>query len=688
MSLRICLLISFLIAPSLLADEGMWTYNRLPLEQLKADHQFEPSAELLTRMQKGSVRLNNGGSGSFVSPNGLVMTNHHVASDCIRKVSSEKKDYIADGFYAATRAQELKCPDLELNVLMEIETVTDQVNRNVNADMDDAAKREAQQAAIARIQRDCRDSTLMRCDVVSLYAGGIFDLYKYKRYTDIRLVFAPEFQAAFFGGDPDNFTFPRYCLDVSFLRVYDDGRPIVSPAVLPWDTTGAEEQEFVIVSGHPGSTQRLLTEAQLQYDRDRSMPFMLDFLTRMRDALEAYGAGGGEAARLSRDELFRVNNSIKAYTGMLGGLRNRELFAKKSAEEKKLREAVAADPEQQAKYGNAWQAIAAAQSVKNEIYEEYRLLEGLGLYSRYITFARHLTRLSTELSKPDAERLEEYQSAGLESLYQQLYSTAPVYPEVEVVKLAESLSFLRDRLSPNHSIVKRLLDGKTPEQVAREVVSGTQLGDPEFRKQLGADNAAAAKNSDDPMMVFYRLADERAREVRERYENEVEAVERANGTLLAQARFAAMGADVYPDATFTLRLAFGIVKAYLSNDRKRVAPFTTIGGLFEKYTGEDPYELPKRIIDAKARLDAATPYNLVSTNDITGGNSGSPLLDHEGRVVGLIFDGNIQSLSNDFQYSETQARAVSVDVRGMLEMLRDAYRARTLVNELTAAGKQ
>ena len=687
MQLKTFLLIPLFIVPSLMADEGMWTYNRLPLEQLKADHDFEPSAELLTRLRKGSVRLNNGGSGSFVSPNGLVMTNHHVASDCIRKVSSEAKDYIADGFYATTRARELKCPDLELNVLMEIETVTGQVNRSVEDGMDDAAKREAQQAEIARIQRNCRDSTLMRCDVVSLYAGGIFDLYKYKRYTDVRLVFAPEFQAAFFGGDPDNFTYPRYCLDVSFLRVYDKGRPIASPAVLPWDTTGADEQEFVIVSGHPGSTQRLLTEAQLQYERDRRMPFMLDFLTRIGTALEAYGASGGDAARLSRDELFRINNSIKAYTGMLGGLRNRELFAAKSAEEKALRAAVAADAEQQAKYGDAWQKIAAAQNVKNAIYEEYRLLASLGLYSRYATFARHLTRLSAELGKPDGERLEEYQSAGLESLYQQLYSTAPVYPDVEVVKLAESLEFLRDRLSPNDATVKRLLGNRTPEQVAREVITGTKLGDPEFRKQLGADDAAGAKDSDDPMMVFYRLVDERAREIRERYENEVDAVEQANGTRIAQARFAAMGANVYPDATFTLRLAFGIVKAYLSDERKRVAPFTMIGGLFEKATGEDPYELPKRFTTARRRLAEDTPYNLVSTNDITGGNSGSPLLDREGRVVGLIFDGNIQSLSNDFQYSETQARAVSVDVRGILEMLRDAYRARTLVSELTAAGR-
>lgn len=687
MCFRIFLLAVF-IAPGLFADEGMWTYNRLPLEHLQTEYEFAPSDELITRLQRGSVRLNNGGSGSFVSPSGLVMTNHHVASDCIRKVSSEEKDYIADGFYATTRSRELKCPDLELNVLMEIETVTDQVNRKITAEMNDAERREAQRAEIARIQLDCRDSTLMRCDVVSLYEGGIFDLYKYKRYTDIRLVFAPEFSAAFFGGDPDNFTFPRYCLDVSFLRVYDKGRPIESPGVLPLEPSGAAEQEFVIVSGHPGSTRRLMTEAQLRYERDRRMPFMLEFLNRMGVALRGYGAAGGEAGRLSRDELFRIDNSIKAYTGMLNGLRDEELFREKSAQEAELREAVAANDEWQASYGDAWEKIASAQRVKNELYEEYRLLESLGFYSHYFTFAKHLTRLSAELAKPDGERFEEYQSAGLESLYQQVYSPAPIYPEVEIVKLTTSLEFVRDRLSPNHPLVNDLLGGQTPEQLARAVVEGTKLGDAEFREQLGADDAALAAESDDPMMVLYRSIDQRAREVRERYEDEVEAVETANGTRIAQARFAALGSNVYPDATFTLRLAFGVVKAYLSDSRQRVAPFTTIEGLFDKATGEDPYVLPKRIAGAERRLASDTPYNLVSTNDITGGNSGSPLLNSDGRVVGLIFDGNIQSLPNDFLYSQQQARAVSVDVRGILEMLRDAYRARSLVNELTRAGSE
>lgn len=687
MTFRLTLLALF-VASSLLADEGMWTYNRLPLKQLKADYAFEPSEYLITRLQRGSVRLNNGGSGSFVSPNGLVMTNHHVASDCIRKVSSEEKDYIADGFYAASRARELKCPDLELNVLMEIETVTDQVNRKVTAEMTDAEKRESQRAEIARIQLDCRDSTLMRCDVVSLYEGGIFDLYKYKRYTDIRLVFAPEFEAAFFGGDPDNFTFPRYCLDVSFLRVYEKGQPIASPAVLPFDVTGADEQEFVIVTGHPGSTQRLMTEAQLRYERDRRMPFVLEFLNRMGVALRGYGAAGGEAARLSRDELFRIDNSIKAYTGMLNGLRGEELFEQKSTEETELRTTVAANEAWQASYGDAWGKIAAAQQVKGEIYEEYRLLESYGFYSRYFTFAKHLSRLAAELQKPDGERFEEYQSAGLESLYQQVYSPAPVYPEVEIVKLTASLEFMRDRLSANHPLVKDVLGGQTPEQLARAIVENTKLGDAEFRKQLGAADAALAAESDDPMMVLYRKLDAPAREVRERYEDEVDAVETANGTRIAQARFAALGSDAYPDATFTLRMAFGVVKAYLSDSRQRVAPFTNIGGLFAKGTGEDPYVVAKKIVAAKQRLAEGTPYNLVSTNDITGGNSGSPLLNREGQVVGLIFDGNIQSLPNEFSYSEQQARAVSVDVRGILEMLTDAYRARTLVRELKAAGSE
>ncbi|MCB1021731.1 MAG: S46 family peptidase [Acidobacteria bacterium] len=669
-----------------LADEGMWPYNRLPLGELDAKYKFDPSPELIAAMQHGSVRLNNGGSGSFVTPDGLVMTNHHVASDCIRKLSSEGKDYIADGFYAPTRARELKCPDLELNVLMEIEPVTDSVNRKVMAEMSDAERLEAQKAATAQIEKDCRDSTLMRCDVVNLYQGGVFDLYKYKRYTDVRLVFAPEFSMAYFGGDPDNFTYPRYCLDVSFLRVYDKGQVVTPPAVLPLEPKGAAEGDMTVVSGHPGSTERQLTESQLQFERDRRMPFMLEWLRAMADALQVYGRSGGDASRRARDELFRIDNSIKAYTGQLAGLRDPELFAAKAAAEASLRKKVAADEKLQSEYGGAWDEIAKAQRVKKDFYDEYRLLDGLGFFTRYFTIARHLYRMAEELPKPNDERLPEYRDTALESLEQQLYSPAPIYPDVEIVKLARSLSFLRDRLGPNHPDVQQILGSRTPLAVAQQLIEGTKLADVDFRKQLGADKAAAAKTSDDPMMRLVASLDERARALRKRYEDEVEAVESANGAHIARARFAVYGDKVYPDATFTLRLSFGVIKAYLEQ-RRRIPAFTDIAGLFAKATGQDPYILPKRVLAAEKRLKGDTPYNLVSTNDITGGNSGSPLLNRDGRVVGLIFDGNIQSLPNDFLYSEKQARAVSVDVRGILEMLRNAYKATALVRELEAAGK-
>jgi hypothetical protein len=676
----------FLLLAAARAEEGMWPYNRLPSDHLKQKYDFAPDAAFLERLQKASVRLNNGGSGTFVSPGGLVMTNHHVASDCIKKLSSEKKDYIQDGFYAPRRQAELKCPDLEINVLMGIETVTEQVNRAVTAEMSDADRLEAQRAATAKIEKDCQDSTLLRCDVVNLYHGGIFDLYKYQRHTDVRLVFAPEFQAAFFGGDPDNFTYPRYCLDVSFLRVYKDDRPIEPPAFLPLSTAGAAEGDLVLVSGHPGRTNRLLTVAQLRFERNRRMPFLLDWLNGMAEALRAYSRGGGEAARLARDELFSLDNSIKAYSGMIGGLRDDALFDQKEEQEKALRAAVDNNPELKQKFGGAWEKIAAAQQVKNLIYEEYRLVDSLGFYSRYYTFAKNLYQLSQELPKPDGERFPEYHDSALESLYQQLYSTAPVYPAVELVKLARAMRILRDRLGPDHPVVQAALKGQNPDRAADRLINGSKLADPEVRKALGADQSKLAATSDDPMIALARALDEHWRKLRKRYEDEVEAVENAQGALVSRARFAARGAGVYPDATFTLRLAFGEVKGYRDGARQ-VAPFTDYNGLFAKATGEAPYILPERFVKAKSRIKLDTPYNLVSTNDITGGNSGSPLISRQAQVVGLIFDGNIQSLSNDFLYSEVQARAVSVDSRGIYEAVRNVYRATALVSELTTAAK-
>jgi len=674
-----------LLAPSMKADEGMWPYNRIPEGLTQNKHGFEITQEFLDRLQGASVRFNNGGSGAFVSPSGLVMTNHHVASGCIRKLSSKEKDYIADGFYAGSQAGEMQCPDLELNVLVEIETVTERVNQDVTAEMSESERLEAQKKATAAIEKECMEETGYRCDVVNLYQGGIFDLYKYKRYTDVRLAFAPEFKAAFFGGDKDNFTYPRYCLDVAFLRVYEDGEPAAPPAYLPWSKSGASENELVFVSGHPGSTSRLLTKAQLEFERDRRIPFMLDWIRALIADLEAYRRTGGDAERQARDELFRFNNSLKAYTGMLRGLRRQGLMETKAAAEKKLREAVQADPELSEQFGGAWEAIAAAQKVKADIYEEYRLIEsGLGLYSRLFGIARDLYRLSEELPKANSDRLEEYQDSALESLYQKLYSPAPIYDGLETVKLSSSLTFLRERLGADHSVVAEVLGEKAPKEAAQALVLESRLKDVELRKKLGAGEAKLAAESEDPMIELARRIDGEARQLRKTYEDEVEAVENAHGARIARARFAVEGEDAYPDATFTLRLSVGAVKSY-EEDGGRIEPFTTMAGLYKKAGPEDPYQLPKRFVDRQPHVRAETPYNLVSTNDIVGGNSGSPLVNRRGEIVGIIFDGNIHSLSNSYLYSEKQARAVSVDSRGIMEALRSIYRARRVVDELTSA---
>ena len=676
------LLLTLLTATLAPADEGMWPYNHLPLDQLRKTYGFEAGAAFFKNLQLASVRFNNGGSGSFVSARGLAMTNHHVASDCIKKLSSETKDYIKDGFYAARQSAELRCPDLELNVLLKIETVTGRVNENVKPEMNEKERLDAQKASTADIEKDCRDSTLNRCDVVNLYSGEIFDLYQYKRYTDVRLVFAPEFLAAFFGGDKDNFTYPRYCLDVSFLRVYENDRPIEPAAYLPWSGDGAQEGDLVFVSGHPGRTERLLTKAQLLFERDRRIPFTLDFLNTMIDAVRAYGRAGGEAERLARSELFGLENALKAYSQRGPGLRRAALIDAKTEAEQHLQSLVENDPEKKKEFGGAWTAIAKAQRTKAEVYEEFTLLERYGFYSRLFMIARDLYRLSAELPKPNNERLPEYRDSGLESLYQRLYSPAPIYDDLEIVKLGASMRFMRDRLGFDHPVIEKVLGERNPDIVARRLVRSTKLKDVDLRKDLASSgNALRAATSDDPLIRLVAAIDEHARTVRQRFEDEVEAVESAHGTRIARARFAAQGSAVYPDATFTLRLAYGSVKGYVDGGQ-HISPLTSMAGLFEKMSGEDPYILPKRFTQRKGQLKLDTPYNLVSTNDITRGNSGSPLINRAGEIVGIIFDGNIHSLVNDFQYSETQSRAVSVDSRGIMEALQKIYQAQRVVTEL------
>ena len=658
---------------SVSADEGMWPYNDLPIDDLRSRYGFEPESGFFEKLQSSSVRLNNGGSGSFVSPFGLVMTNHHVASGCIQQLSSEKKDYIQDGFYASRRSAERKCLKLELNVLKRIATVTDQVNRHVYPEMNDIQRQSTQKTAIAKITKDCRDSTLNRCDVVSLHSGNVFDLYEYKRYTDVRLVFAPEYRVAFFGGNKDNFSYPRYCFDVAFLRVYEKGRPIESPSFLAWGK-GVENTELVFVSGHPGKTNRLLTLSQLVFERDRRIPFVLDWLNNTAEALRNFGRGGGDAKRLARDELFRVNNAIKNYTGQLRGLRSGELLRnKKDAEMQLISTAKSHDA--------SWKAITNTQRAKAEIYEEHQLLGSFGFHSHLFSIARHLYRLQSELLKLNEERLPEYRDSALESLYQEIYSSAPIYTNIETVKLAASMRFMRDRLGFDHPVIAATLQNKNPELVAKRLVTTTKLREITARKLLAAASNFSETVSQDPLLEFVAEIDPYSRKLRKRYEDEVEAVENTHGAQIAKVRFAVGSKGIYPDATFTLRLSFGIVAGYQELG-VRYPPFTTMNGLFEKAGDQAPYRLPKRFEMRKRNLTLETPYNLVSTNDITGGNSGSPLINKKGEIVGIVFDGNIHQLANNFQYRDTRARAISVDSRGILETLGKVYRAQRLVNEL------
>ncbi|WP_197490719.1 S46 family peptidase [Planctomyces sp. SH-PL62] len=669
-------------------DEGMWLFNNLPLETLKARHDFTPPPGWAEHLRSAAVRFNNGGSGSFVSADGLVMTNHHVGADTLAKLSTPEKDYYKLGFHAKSREEEAKAPDLELNVLVAIEDVTARVNAGVTPEMDDAASAAARRKASAEIEKESTEKTGLRSDVVTLYQGGRYHLYTYKKYTDVRLVFAPEFDIAFFGGDPDNFEYPRYCLDVCFFRAYEDGKPAKIEHHLNWSPDGSKDGELVFVAGHPGRTDRLNTVASVEYLRDFGFPSLLDWLHAKEEFLVGYGKQGDEAFRQSKEELFSIQNSRKARMGGLGGLKNPNFMVPKREAEAELRARVDADPTKKAAYGGAWDRIAEAQQVNVRTAKPYMFLErGRGLDSTLFHIARDLVRLADEKAKPNADRLKEYRDSALESLELELFSDAPIYPAFEQAKFAFGLDYWK-KVAPDDPNLARVLDGRSSEQAAAALVGGSKLADVAVRRKLAEGGKAAIEASDDPMIKLAVAVDPEARALRKEREDKVEGVEAANYALIARALFEEKGDSIYPDATFTLRLAFGVVKGY-KVDGKDVPPFTNIEGAFDHEAAHDakpPYALPKSWHEAKASglLKLETPINFVSTADIIGGNSGSPVVNKDNEVVGLIFDGNIQSLVLDFGYEDVVARAVSVDSRGIMEALRSVYRADDLVRELTA----
>jgi hypothetical protein len=678
------LIVLFCLIPFALADEGMWLFNAAPIKKIQAKYGFTPTQAWLDHVRLSSVRFPNG-SGSFVSDNGLVFTNHHIGSDCLHNLSTGGKDYLKTGFYAKSQGDEAKCPDLELNVLMSIEDVTDKVNASAKPGMNDAEKGAAQRSAMAGIEKDCTTQTGLRCDIVTLYAGSVFHLYRYKKYTDVRLVFAPEFQAAFFGGDPDNFEYPRYDLDITFFRIYENDKPVHLDNYFKWSPSGVRDNELVFVPGNPGSTGRLLTVAQLEYLKDFGYPWSLKILKQRDDALKQFAAQSPQKALEAQEEIFGIENSLKAYIGYNAGLTDPKNLAKKRADEEQLRKTVASDPKLKTEIGDPWTPIAQSQKVLREIFYRLSYVERLSMFrSDEASFARTLVRVAVEKQKPNGERLREYRDSALPSLEQQLFSTAPVYKDLETAVMTESLLEAQQYI-PDDATLQKVLAGRSPAEAAAFYINGTKLDDPAVRKQLYEGGAQAIQASTDPLVVIMRDIDPEARQLRKRYDDEVDSVVRTNGGRVAKARFAKSGFNEPPDATFTLRLSYGAVKGYTEKG-KPIPYFTTMGGAFQHaaaHGNKDPFQLPESWMKAKPKIKASTPLNFVHTSDIIGGNSGSPTINKNAEVVGIIFDGNIQSLPWNFVYDDVQARAISVDSRGILEALRDIYGAVALADELT-----
>ncbi|MGC8743871.1 MAG: S46 family peptidase [Verrucomicrobiia bacterium] len=671
-------------APIGLSDEGMWLFNNPPRQLLKEKYGFEPTDEWFVHLQQSSVRFNSGGSGSFVSEDGLVMSNHHVGADALQKMSDEKHNYLREGFYARTYEEEKPCHDLELNVLVSIEDVTERVNSAVPKGATAEEAFAARRKIMAQIEKESFEKTGLRSDVVTLYQGGAYHLYRFKRYTDVRLVFAPEQQIAFFGGDPDNFEYPRYCLDICFFRVYENGKPAKIPHWLRWNQNGVTENELVFVSGHPGRTDRLLTVSELEFLRDNGYPYTLELLNRLEVLLIAYSQRNAENARRAMEDLFGVQNSRKARKGGLAGLLDPQFFEKKIAQQNRLKQEVSKRPELR-DCADAWDKIAQAQKVIEQNSLEYRLLEnGHGFRSELFKIARDLLRVAMENQKPDGERLREYRDSARPSLELALFSPKPIYEDYEELKLTDSLTFLVSKLGWSNPLVQKILNGKSPSERASELVRGTKVKDIALRKKLYKEGLAAIDELKDPMIELARLIDEPSRKVREIIETQEEIKKQAHAKI-ARARFAIEGANSYPDATFTLRLAFGAVKGYEENG-KQIPYQTTYRGLYERAAQMNyrpPFDLPERWLKAKSKLDLNVPLNFVSTADIIGGNSGSPVVNRGGELVGIIFDGNIQSLVLDFYYTDSQARALAVSSKGILEALRKVYKANKLADELT-----
>jgi hypothetical protein len=679
---RLLFLVVLHALPGLLhADEGYWLFTDPPTQTIAAQYHFTLDAAWLDHLRGAVVRI-GGATGSFVSADGLVITNHHIGEGPLHTLSTVAHNYEEHGFYAPTFREELPCAGLELMVLQSTETVTDRVKSAVKPGASPEQAEAAHRAVVAAIEKESYDHTGLTSEVITLFGGARYDLYRYKKYPDVRLVFSPDRQMAFFGGDPDNFEYPRYDLDICLFRVYDHGKPLQSPDYLKWNSTGPAKDELVFVAGHPGSSQRLVTMDEIDYQRDVRLPRSLDELEAMERGLNAFAATSPEHAREAGEALASVANSRKAVHGFLNGLRDPGLIATRANGEKSFRALLAQHPDQQAA-ADAYARVHEAVEADRANYKAYEFYERFGYRSDLFNLARTLVRAAAERARPNGERLPPYRESSLPGLEFRLFSGRPYYPDLETFFLANSLQDLVTQFGADDPLVKKLLAGKSPRARAEELVLGTKLEDIAYRKKLYAGGEKAISDSHDAMLELAEAMDPAARAARKIDDNDDEIKRRAYATIY-QARVELGRAPLYPDATGSLRLAYGTVSGYQAGG-KFLEPFTDFAGLFAHAADHDnkpPFDVPKAWVNAKAKLDLATPFNFVTTADILGGNSGSPVVNTKGEFVGIIFDGNEPSLAGRYLYDPTQNRSVAVDSAAIVEALEKVYHADLLATEL------
>jgi len=669
--------------PTASADEGMWLLTNPPRQQLQSRYGFTFSQQWLEHMQKSAVRF-TGASGSLISPSGLVLTNHHVGRSAIGKLSSAEHDFIKNGFYAKSLDDELKCTDLTLDTLWSIKDVTKRIKSAATGDMTLSQANTARRQMMSAIEQESQDETGLLSQVVTLYNGGQYHLYSYKRYTDVRLVFAPEQQIAAFGGDIDNFEYPRYCADFSIFRIYEDGKPLKNEHYLRWSDTGAAENELAFIFGHPGRTSRLETVAQLEFTRDTSMPFDMAWLFRREVELQAFMGRSAEYNRIGQTRIKGVANGRKARVGMMGGLLDPELMRRKRDDEQRLR----ASFEGTSSADNPWDRVARAMQAYTSFYRQQAAINGV-FRGGLTGYAMTLVRMAQELPKPSSERLREYRDTALPRIHQRLNSTAPIYDALEVDSLTSALIGLAWTYGADHPVVQTALGGRSPRARAEQLILGSSLKDVQVRRTLADGGWAAIEASDDPLIMLARSLESHTRELRTRYEDEVQAVQRQAYAQIAAARFALDGDSVYPDATGTLRLSYGPIADW-EEMGKKIPSFTNIGGLYERAElrkGEQEFILPESWIKARSRLDPATPMNFICKGDVIGGNSGSPIVNAKGEVIGLVFDGNIHMLVGRYAYDERTNRTIAVDARLIKSALKNVYGTTRIINEINDASK-